>query len=191
MRLDPCRRFEPRFFPRPARRTIERPILKPGEDARLLGWFLELLDLLGPSCAQPELLYASQTLAHLLGALVCCRRHQRSETDTDVSRKIERSIDYMRQHLHEPLRAGRLAAVANMSLPHYFALFKRFIGATPIDYFIKLRMEQARRLLSETAWSVKEVASSLGYEDPLYFSRVFKAVNHSTPTGFRVNHSVK
>ena len=91
----------------------------------------------------------------------------------------------MKQHLSEPLRAATLASVAHMSLPHYFALFKQRVGSTPIDYFIKLRMEQARHLLAETSWSIKEVAAVLGYEDPLYFSRVFKSVTRATPSDYR------
>jgi len=63
------------------------------------------------------------------------------------------------------------------------------IGGTPIDYFIKLRMEHARRLLAETSWSVKEVAATLGYEDPLYFSRVFKSVNSAPPSHYRLSHN--
>jgi AraC-like DNA-binding protein len=160
------------------------PVIRAGEDARLLRWILELRDILRPDCALAELLYASQTLAHLLSALICLQRDQR-RTGTDVARNIERSIDYMRQHLDEPVRAATLATVANMSLPHYFALFKRCIGSTPIDYLIKLRMEHARRLLAETCWSVKQIAASLGYEDPLYFSRVFKSVTQDTPSDYR------
>jgi len=119
------------------------------------------------------------------------RRPQNGHTrgEADVAQKIEHSIDYMKQHLDEPVRAATLAAVANMSLPHYFALFKRLIGGTPIDYFIKLRMEHARRLLAETSWSVKEVAATLGYEDPLYFSRVFKSVNSAPPSHYRLSHN--
>jgi len=169
------------FFLRQLRET---PLIRTGENARLLGWILELRDILRPDCALTELLYASQTLAHLLSALVCCQRDQRC-AGTDAALNIQRSINYMRQHLDEPVRAATLATVANMSLPHYFALFKRSIGCTPIDYLIKLRMEQARRLLAETCWSVKQIAASLGYEDPLYFSRVFKSVTQDTPSDYR------
>ena len=164
--------------------TSERPVLRVGDDSRLLGWFLELIELLGSDCSPTRLLYASQTLAHLLSALICRQRENRSAS-TDTADKIQRSIAYMKQHLSEPLRAATLASVAHMSLPHYFALFKQRIGSTPIDYFIKLRMEQARHLLAETTWSIKEVAAVLGYEDPLYFSRVFKSVTRATPSGYR------
>lgn len=104
--------------------------------------------------------------------------------------RIALSITYMKEHLDKPLRAATLAAIAKMSLPHYFVIFKRCTGSTPIDYFIKLRMERARELLATTLCSVKEIAGVLGYDDPLYFSRVFKSVNNTTPTQYRVSHKV-
>src|ERR1043165_4418042 len=108
--------------------------------------------------------------------------------ETQPQLRIGLTISYMKEHLNEPLRAATLAAVAKMSLPHYFVIFKRCTGSTPIDYFIKLRMQRARELLSTTSCSVKEIAGVLGYDDPLYISRVFKSVNQSTPTQYRANH---
>ena len=105
--------------------------------------------------------------------------------------RIELTISYMKEHLDKPLRAATLASVAKMSLPHYFVTFKRCTGSTPIDYFIRLRMERARELLATTSCSVKEIAGVLGYDDPLYFSRVFKSVNQTTPTQYRVSHKVE
>ena len=164
--------------------TPQKPLLRIGEDGRLLDLFREMLEVLRAQCTPARLLYAAQTLAHLLSAFIF-RQREECAGEMDAAGNIEHSIDYMRQHLGQPLRAATLAAIANMSLPHYFALFKRQVGSTPIDYFIKLRMRHAGQLLAETSWSVKEVAGALGYDDPLYFSRVFKAVHHSTPTDFR------
>ena len=111
--------------------------------------------------------------------------------DAQPGLRIESTISYMKEHLNKPLRAATLAGVAKMSLPHYFVLFKRCTGSTPIDYFIRLRMERARELLATTSCSVKEIAGFLGYDDPLYFSRVFKAVNQTTPTQYRVAHQAE
>ena len=168
--------------------TEKQTLLKVGDDSRFLGWFIELLSGIQPGCGSAELLNASQTLAHLFSALICSQREE-GPRDNDTACKIEQSIAYMKQHLDEPLRAAALAAVARMSLPHYFVLFKKRTGCTPIDYFIHLRMQHARQLLTVTPWSVKEVAAALGYEDPLYFSRVFKAVNHVAPSQFRLEHN--
>src|SRR6266481_281245 len=115
----------------------------------------------------------------------------RQVQDAQPGLRIALTISYMKEHLDQPLRAGTLASVAKMSLPHYFVIFKRCTGSTPIDYFIRLRMERARELLATTSCSVKEIAGVLGYDDPLYFSRVFKSVNQTTPTQYRLSHKVE
>jgi AraC-like DNA-binding protein len=78
----------------------------------------------------------------------------------------------------------------NISPSHYFALFKRRTGRAPMDYFTRLRMAEARRLLDTTTSSVKEVAAVLGYDDPFYFSRVFKSVNQVAPSNYRMQQRV-
>jgi AraC-like DNA-binding protein len=106
--------------------------------------------------------------------------------ESEVVRKIGQSITYMMRHLDEPLQVATLAARANISPSHFFALFKRQVGCAPIDYFIRLRMQHACRLLDGTAMSVKEIAATLGYDDPFYFSRIFKSVNQVAPSEYRL-----
>lgn len=50
---------------------------------------------------------------------------------------------------------------------------------------MRLRMHRASQLLDTTPLSVKAVATALGYEDPLYFSRVFRSVNKVSPKAYR------
>lgn len=104
---------------------------------------------------------------------------------SDNSRRIERTVQYMSQHLDKPLQASELAAVANVSLSHFFALFKQRMGCSPIDYFTRLRMRRACELLESTSARVKEVAAALGYDDPFYFSRVFKSLSAVAPLHYR------
>jgi len=99
--------------------------------------------------------------------------------------KVERSINFMVANLNRPLQVSTLAAQANVSPSHFFALFKQMTGRPPMDYFTKLRISQACRLLDSTTASVKEVAAALGYNDPFYFSRVFKSVSAVAPVHYR------
>lgn len=108
-----------------------------------------------------------------------------------ASEKIGESIAYMTQNLNRPLQVSMLAALVNISPSHYFALFKRHTGCAPMDYFTRLRMEKARCLLDTTEASVKEVAATLGYDDPFYFSRVFKSVNQLAPSNYRMKQRGK
>jgi len=106
--------------------------------------------------------------------------------DDEVARRIQRSIDFMLAHLNRPLQVAELAAQASFSSSHYFTLFKRSIGGPPLDYFTRLRMRRACDLLDVSDLSVKEVAGQMGYGDPFYFSRVFKATCGVAPSDYRV-----
>jgi AraC-like DNA-binding protein len=105
--------------------------------------------------------------------------------DNDPLQKVERSIHFMVANINRPLQVSTLAAQANVSPSHFFALFKQMTGRPPMDYFTKLRMSHACRLLDSTRASVKEVAAALGYNDPFYFSRVFKSVLAVAPVYYR------
>lgn len=165
----------------------ESPVLFLGEDPQLLALFEEVLDVLEHGYAPAQLLYASQTLTHLIGAMIWLRR-ENWRGEPDASQKVSQSVAYMKQHLRQPFRVSTLAALANLSPSHYAALFKAQTGYTPIDYLIRLRMHQACQLLDTTERSVKEIAAQLGYEDQLYFSRVFKSVNELSPSEYRLMH---
>jgi transcriptional regulator GlxA family with amidase domain len=103
----------------------------------------------------------------------------------DNSQRIDKAIEYMSQNLDKPLQASELAAVANVSLSHFFALFKQSMGCSPMDYFTRLRIRHACQLLDSTSARVKEIAAALGYDDPFYFSRVFKSLSAVAPMHYR------
>src|SRR6516165_8695912 len=79
----------------------------------------------------------------------------------DNSQRIDKAIEYMSQNLDKPLQASELAAVANVSLSHFFALFKQSMGCSPMDYFTRLRIFRACQLLDSTSARVKEIAAAL------------------------------
>ena len=66
-------------------------------------------------------------------------------------------------------------------------LFKKEMGITPLEYMTRLRMRKAEKLLSamrNREYSMAEVAQMCGYEDALYFSRVFKKTYGCAPSNF-------
>jgi AraC family transcriptional regulator of arabinose operon len=167
--------------------TVEKPVVYLGEDPQLLELFEEVLNVLEHGYAPAQLLYAAQTLAHLVGAMIW-HHDQKWRSDPDPGQKITQSIQYMKKNLARPLHVSTLAALANLSCSHYAALFKRQTGYAPIDYLIRLRMHRACQLLDTTNLSVKAISAQLGYDDAFYFSRLFKAVNEASPSDYRLMH---
>ncbi|MGC3992478.1 MAG: AraC family ligand binding domain-containing protein [Chthoniobacteraceae bacterium] len=164
--------------------STERPILPVGETPQIPALFEELLALLEPGYAPENLLGASHTLAHLMVVLI--RQQRKAGYDQPGTRqRIAEAMDYMRQHLDQPLSLDHLTAMTHLSRSRLAELFKQQAGYSPIDYFIRQRMQRACQLLDLTKMSIKAIASALGYEDPLYFSRVFRKVNQMSPGKYR------
>lgn len=70
--------------------------------------------------------------------------------------------------------------------------FTHYVGMSPRQYIINIRMTIAKDLMTNSMFSVSEVAQLTGYENPLYFSRLFKKTWGLSPTEYReVNRSVK
>ena len=172
-----------RFSPRQQSRKLHQAGARPPDRLRNRK-ALETECFMIPSYIEP----VPAASAGCLDATVNPGEARRGLRDEESDRKIEQTIAYMMEHLNQSLPVAKLAAVASMSPSHYTALFKRRTGCAPIDYFIRLRMRHARDLLMSTSLNVKEVAAALGYEDPFYFSRVFKSVNQVAPKDYRMMH---
>ena len=160
------------------------PVIYLGNDPHMLAIFEEVLEVLEHGYTPQQMLHASQALAHLLAVLIR-HRHENWRSQPDSRQKITGTIDFMKAHLDQSLPLDTLAALANLSRSRYTALFKGQTGFAPIDYFIHLRMHRASQLLDTSDLSVKTIANQLGYEDPLYFSRVFRSVNEMSPVEYR------
>jgi transcriptional regulator GlxA family with amidase domain len=105
--------------------------------------------------------------------------------NNQAPQRILRSVEYIKQQIDHYLPVAEIAAQSNYSPSHFFKLFRQETGCTPIGYLTRLRMNCACQLLDTTALSVKQVAAKLGFDDPGYFSRVFKLVIGQAPRMYR------
>jgi transcriptional regulator GlxA family with amidase domain len=105
--------------------------------------------------------------------------------------RIENVMDTMRRTLSEPLTLAAYAQGVGFSVSQFSFLFKRYYGTSPMAYFVELRMQRAKELLETTDMPIKEVAWKLGFDDPLYFSRIFKKVCGISPSSYRMEHAAR
>lgn len=85
----------------------------------------------------------------------------------------------------EEISVRDLARVAGYTEAQYIRLFRRYLGDTPKQCQLSLRMDKAKLLLRSTDLSVSEIAYRVGYQDPLYFSRLFHHRTGYTPRDYR------
>jgi len=131
-----------------------------------------------------ELIAASTAFASFLG-LVNLRQSKAKSHEGSTEEKIRGSIEFMRANFARPIALRELAGLANMSVTRFEAAFRKVAGSSCIKYLTGIRIEMARKLLCETDMPAKVVASESGYDDPYYFSRIFKVATGMPPTEFR------
>jgi AraC family transcriptional regulator len=165
-----------------------------GERDAVLGGLFQALHaaLAGPAPAPASFV---QGVAQALTAHVVMRY----ERDTDgrmvvrggmPAHKLRRVLDAMHAGLAEPFGLARLAALAGFSVFHFSRVFKQATGMAPSRYFVRLRMDEARRLLSETGQSVLDIGMAVGYASPSHFAQVFRESTGTAPSAYRTARQV-
>lgn len=94
-------------------------------------------------------------------------------------------VEYLNRHYQESLSVDELARMSHLSVSRFMNVFKVEQGVTPVQYLRRLRIEQACALLGATDLPIGEIAYACGYDDPLYFCRVFRRHKGQSPTQYR------
>ncbi|MDD5260288.1 MAG: AraC family transcriptional regulator [Methylacidiphilales bacterium] len=131
-----------------------------------------------------NLIAASTALAGFLG-LIHLRQSVMKQRERTTEENIQETIDFMRANLARPISLRELAQLAHMSVSRYETAFTRSTGCSSIHYFNRMKIEKACRLLSETQLPAKTICAEIGYEDPYYFSRLFKKMVGVSPAYYR------
>ncbi len=101
------------------------------------------------------------------------------------SYKYHELLGHINRNCSQSLRVADLAEVANMTPEALSKGFRRHIGMSLKTYIVEMLMQRGRNMLIATDNTVCEVAYELGYDDPLYFHRVFKKHVGVTPGDYR------
>lgn len=89
---------------------------------------------------------------------------------------------YLEAHYNEDVTLSELAQQLHVSAAYLSRTFKSVQGTSPINYLTGLRMRRAKHLLANEQLTVTAVAQAVGYQDPYYFSKLFKRYFGAAPT---------
>jgi AraC family transcriptional regulator, arabinose operon regulatory protein len=98
---------------------------------------------------------------------------------------LQRAMNYLADRLDSTVQVPELAHLVSVSPSHLSALFRRATGGGVLAHHQALKMARARTLLDVSDARIGEIAREVGYDDPFYFSRLFKRHHDMTPTQYR------
>ena len=113
------------------------------------------------------------------------RQEERSTVSTYIQEEMEFARRYFNEHYNEPISIQEYAESRNMSVCYFQRNFKQIVKHTPMQYLLTIRVNNAASLLETTDYSMAEIAAIFGYEDPLYFSRLFRKIKGVSPRDYR------
>jgi AraC family transcriptional regulator len=115
--------------------------------------------------------------------------HKASQLQTES--RLAFVVQYIRDHLEEPLQIEDLCRKACMSQAHFFRCFKNEFGLSPLDFIQGERIKLARKLLSDHRLTISEVCYQCGFNSLSYFNKVFKRFTGLTSSAYRLQSTYK
>lgn len=138
-----------------------------------------------------------QILRHSLELLLIGLYRQTPETSSLRSSSIKDKTSYLRmatifnyleENVTKHIALSDVCQIAMMSQSSLEKLFKERTGQSVLDYFHKLKIKEAKRLLQDGRYNISTIADMLGYNSIHYFSRQFKTIEGMSPSEYA--HSV-
>ncbi|MFJ9500192.1 helix-turn-helix domain-containing protein [Brevibacillus centrosporus] len=139
---------------------------------------------IGTAACQSDIL--SFVHAHLLQ-----KQLQGAQPETEKPTLVEQVMAYLDKHHAEQITLDLLAKQFHYSVRYLTRIFKMRTGYSPIDYLIKVRIQKAAERLQGTDATLQEIAASVGYADPFYFTRLFKKHTGMTSNQYQKRASTK
>jgi AraC family transcriptional regulator of arabinose operon len=131
-----------------------------------------------------NLLFSNMCLSEFLTLFVYNSRHYEAAA-ADKADCVDSAILFMQEHIKDNISLNELSSQYNYSVSRFSNLFKQKTGYAPIDYFVQMKMQKACQQLDFTNRSVKDIAFSMGFDDPYYFSKRFRTIIGMSPKKYR------
>ena len=110
---------------------------------------------------------------------------EEGSVNSDTLNEVERAISYFNENYTEEINIKEYATARHMSASWFIRNFKTITKLSPLQYIINLRITNAKALLINTDHPISKIASVVGFENALYFSRIFRKHTGMSPIEFK------
>jgi AraC-like DNA-binding protein len=98
-----------------------------------------------------------------------------------------KAIEFISKNYSRKISVQDIASSIGLDRSYLYKIFMKFLNMSPQDFLINYRLDRAVELMNNPDLTIGDIARSVGYEDPLHFSRIFKKVKGSSPSHYRQN----
>ena len=145
------------------------------------------LQMLMEELAAQETGYSMVTEGYLLSATGLIKRAIKKNIPQDRKQALVSQAVHIIEEKEGNLSIDEIAGQLFVSKDYLRHLFTHYVGQSPMRTIISARIEHAKKLLMNPELSVVDVAEMCGFDDPYYFSRLFKSYTEKSPSAFRKN----
>ena len=132
--------------------------------------------------------FGEMTEMYLRQLFIMLHRYFLTTLKTENARIVEemdRATAYFNEHYSEDISIDEYAEKSHVSVSWFIRNFKHCTGITPMQYILSKRIYNAEILLQDPTYNITEIARIVGYDNPLYFSRIFKKAKGLSPSEYR------
>jgi len=151
--------------------------------------FEEIFTTLHRDKGLDALRFVSSLLHYYLASMRYLRQYRQAEAPepktTDEDTIVEAAIHFLRENIGHRLTLSDMAAYVGYSVSHFSAIFRRTTGQSPLNYFNRLKIEDACGMLETTDIRINQLCYKVGIDDPYYFSRLFTRLMGCSPESYR------
>lgn len=105
--------------------------------------------------------------------------------DYSSSTYLEHAIQFMQLNYQRNIQISEIAEYIGITRSYLFNIFKQKLNIAPKDYLLQYRMDKAKEQLETSTDSIQNIALSVGYHDPLTFSKMFRQIVGVSPSQYR------
>lgn len=122
---------------------------------------------------------------HLLITFERELKHEHVPKNEYLDREMDRAVTYFNENYNQDINIDAYAGSRGMSVSWFIRSFRKYTGQTPMQFILSIRINNAQILLETTQYSINEIASIVGYDNQLYFSRLFRKQKGCSPSEYR------
>ena len=102
-----------------------------------------------------------------------------------LDHEMDNAVTFFSENYNQNINIDNYAASRGMSVSWFIRNFKKYTGSTPMQFIVGIRINNAQMLLETTTYSINEISKIVGYDNQLYFSRLFHKLKGYSPREYR------